>query len=293
MQKNTGKHQLSHYYARLSVLLLSLLLFVVASSAACAASQHLPPAITEQEPPPALAQERPIEAAPAVFEGHPGSFIERVAEKYALNSDTVGWLYVPSTSIDDVVVHYPNDANEFYLRRNFERRTSKSGSYFADFRNTFDGTAQGLSRNTVIYGHNLDMNDNPDAPYFAQLMRFLSEDFARENPYIFFSVAGEDLVWEIFAVYYATTRLPYNLPDFTDEGFEAMLEQMKGRSEFVYDVEVGVNDRILTLSTCTYVFTPGVFPNDYRFAISARLVPGGQPLRPVADLVRNENPIQP
>ena len=279
------------YYLRLSVLALTALLFFSASMAACARRHQAP------EPPP-VQEEAYIQLPPEPHEQipqfeRPPSFLPRIAEKHARNPDTVGWLYVPNTSIDDVVVHYPHDANEFYLRRNFERRTSKSGVYFADFRNTFDGTAAGLSRNTVIYGHSLDWNDNPDAPYFDQLKRFLDEDFARENPYIFFSVAGEDLVWEIFAVYYATIFLPYNLPNFTDQGFLDMLGQMKKRSQFIYDVEVGLDDKILTLSTCTYIFTPGVFPNDFRFVISARLMDEGADLPLTAALVRNPEPHRP
>ena len=280
------------YYLRLTALLLAALLFAVAGVAACSSRQEAPepPPVIEEEYIP-VPEEEYIEQIP-LFD-RPPSFIQLIAEKYARNSDTVGWLYVPNTSIDDVVVHYPHDANEFYLRRNFDRRTSMSGVYFADFRNTFDGSATGLSRNTVIYGHSLDWDDDPDAPYFDQLKRFLDEDFARENPYIFFSVAGEDLVWEIFAVYYATVFLPYNLPDFTDQGFLDMLAQMKKRSQFIYDVDVGVDDKILTLSTCTYIFTPGVFPNNFRFVISARLVEEGADLPLTASLTRNPEPHQP
>ena len=278
------------YYRRCVILLLAVLMFV-ASVAACSSAQQTPtppPVIEEYIPAVPEAQPEPV----PLFE-RPPSFIELIAGKYARNPDTVGWLFVPGTSIDDVVVHYPHDANEFYLRRNFERRTSMSGVYFADFRNTFDGTVAGLSRNTVIYGHSLDLNDDPDAPYFDQLKRFLDEDFARENPYIFFSVAGQDLVWEIFAVYYATISLPYNLPDFTDQGFLDILGQMRKRSQFIYDVDVGVDDKILTLSTCTYIFTPGVFPNNYRFVISARLVEEGADLPLTANLVVNPEPHEP
>ncbi len=73
----------------------------------------------------------------------------RVKEKYALNTDSVGWLQVPGTTVDDVVLWYPHDVNEFYYRRNFEKRESFNGSYYADYRCTFDTTAKGLSPNTV------------------------------------------------------------------------------------------------------------------------------------------------
>lgn len=277
--------------ARVSLLMLSLVLFISAGIAACNSGGSPPAEQMEIEdnalpPLPEVVEELPPEILLP-------SFLEVIAEKYALNSDTIGWLYVPGTSIDDVVLHYPHDANEFYLRRNFEGRTSMAGSYFADFRNTFNGLADGLSRNTIIYGHSLNMDDDPDAPYFDQLKRFLDEDFARQNPYIFFSVAEQDLMWEVFAVYYTTTSLPYNMPEFTDVGFAAIIEEMTARSEFIYDVQVLPEDRILTLSTCTYVFTPGVYPNRYRFVISARLVEEGEELRQEANLERNPSPRAP
>ncbi|MCL2580599.1 MAG: class B sortase [Oscillospiraceae bacterium] len=246
---------------------------------------------------PTLEQSRPLSEHPPLSRSlripPAPSLTRQIAEKHDQNADTVGWLQVPGTGIDDVVVHHPHDQNEFYLRRNFDRRTSMAGAYFADFRNTFNGRAGGLSRNTVIYGHSLSLDDDPDAPYFDQLKRFLDEDFARANPYIFFSLAEEDLVWQIFAVYYATVALPYNHPDFDDGAFADIVLEMQKRSEFIYDVEVGPDDKILTLSTCTYVFTPGVHPNRYRFVVSARLMREGETRGEAAGLTRNPAPKDP
>jgi len=272
------------------------LCLAVSLGASLASCGHAPPTVLEEPEPHEKSTEPKLQMSPPAGTSNlplRPSFVEQIAEKHGQNADTVGWLHIPGTTIDDVVVHYPHDANEFYLRRNFDKRTSKAGSYFADFRNTFNGRRGGLSRNTVIYGHSLDFNDSPDSPYFDQLKNFLNEDFARENPYIFFSVAGQDLAWEVFAVYYATIALPYNTPDFTDAEFADMLSEMQKRSEFIYGVEVGAQDKILTLSTCTYVFTPGVYPNRYRFAISARLVGEEEALRDTAALKRNPAPKDP
>ena len=287
------KRRYIHFRLALLVIGLCLAVSLGASLASCG---HSPPPVVEESEPHQKPAEPKLQMLPPPGVSNlppPPSFVEQIADKHGQNADTVGWLYIPGTTIDDVVVHYPDDANEFYLRRNFDKRTSKAGSYFADFRNTFGGGREGLSRNTVIYGHSLDFNDSPDSPYFDQLKNFLNEDFARQNPYIFFSVAEEDLAWEVFAVYYATISLPYNTPDFTDAEFADMLLEMQKRSELIYDVEVGEGDKILTLSTCTYVFTPGVYPNRYRFAISARLVGEEEPLRETAELKRNPAPKDP
>lgn len=220
------------------------------------------------------------------------SFLEIIREKHAINPDTVGYLQIPGTSVDDVVLWYPHDENEFYLRRNFNKDYQKEGCYYADFRCVFEGGVAGLSRNTVIYGHSMDKRDDPEAPYFSQLKKFLDEDFARESPYLYFSIGEEDLVWEIFAVYYATTDFYYNTPDPDNEEFAAMLTEMSKRSEYIYDVDVTANDKILTLSTCTYVFTQE-YPNKYRYAISARLVDADEILKAEASLEKNPSPKDP
>jgi len=221
------------------------------------------------------------------------NFLDQIAEMYELNSDTVGWLFVPNTSVNDAVVWYPGDQNEFYLRRDKFKRSSREGCYYADFRCTFGGYAEGLSRNTTIYGHNMDLNDSPDAPQFSQLLRYLNQDFAEANPYIFFSIREEDLVWEVFAVFYTTVNLPYNTPDMSNDQFMNLINEVTKRSEYIYDVDVTANDKILTLSTCTYAFTPGVYPNDYRYVVMARLVQDGELFKERASLQKNPSPKDP
>lgn len=233
------------------------------------------PLSSEFEPP-----EDPLE--------HPG-FLEEIAERDEVNSDVVGYLYVPNTEVDDVVVWYPNDPNEYYLRRSWDRSYSQEGCYYADFRNTFEGDADSLSRNTVIYGHSLDLNDDPNAPYFSQLKKFFDQDFAEENPYLYFSTEEEDLVWEIFAVFFATTDLDYNNPDPTNEAFASLIQEVEQRSLYNYDIDVGANDKIITLSTCTYLFTRQ-YPNKYRYVVMAKLVDKETANKVTADMVANPDP---
>ena len=218
---------------------------------------------------------------------------ETIAEFKAINSDVVGWLEIPGTTINDVVVWYPNDYNEYYLRKDVYKRYNQAGSYYADFRNKFDGTAAGLSRNTVIYGHSLDMNDSPDAPYFSQLKKFLDQDFAEQHPYIYFSVEGEELVWEVFAVFHSTIALPYNVPEQSNEEFTNLISEVNKRSQYIYDVNVTTSDKILTLSTCVYQFTPGVYPNDYRYVVMAKLVDSKEAFKEKATLEKNPHPKEP
>ena len=228
----------------------------------------------------------------ADFVGRAPLLTTTVQDKKDLNSDTVGWLQVPNTDIDDVVVFYPGDRNEYYLRRNFEKRYSWNGIYFADYRSKFDGTANGFSKNTVIYGHNLDKAENENAIMFAQLLRFRSETFAKETPYIYFSTEREDFVWEVFAVFYATVDLPYNHPNPNEKDYAELISESRKRSLYNYDVQVGANDKIITLSTCTYKFT-SAYPNNYRYVIMAKLVSSEEVLKQQAAFEVNPSPKAP
>lgn len=201
---------------------------------------------------------------------------EDIAEMKEINDDTRGWLRIPDTTIDDVVLSKidPSDYNNYYLRRDEYKNYSFEGVYYADCRNQFDGTADGLSQNTTIYGHALDINDDPDHIRFSQLKKYWDIDFAREHPYIYFSLEEEDLVWEVFASYFTTESHDYINPldGYTEKEVEAFVDELKARSDFDYHVEVGAGDKFLTLSTCVYKLTPGEYPNKYRYVVTAKLV---------------------
>ena len=216
-----------------------------------------------------------------------------VHEKHGLNADTVAWLKVPSTTIDDVVVWYPNDQNEYYLRRNFEKRSDFNGIFFADYRCEFDGTAKGLSSNTVIYGHSMSDDPLDYRKQFSPLKFFQTEEFARQTPYIYLSTFEEDLVFEVFTVMFSSINLIYNSPEPDD--FGAIIAECRARSLYNYDVEVTENDKILTLSTCTYSLPDGRrFPlvtaeNGYRYVVMAKLVTDKSNLKNEASLTVNPN----
>ena len=225
-------------------------------------------------------------AAPTELVAHS----EKAQEKHELNSDTVGWLAIPGTTIDDVIVWYPDDFNEFYLRKNFEKRYSWEGIYFADFRSKWEGGRAGMPTNTVIYGHS--MEDSPDGPLFSQLKKFLSEDFARKNPYIYFSTTDEDMVFEVFAAFYSDIFTPYNTPYPEAEQYAEILTKAREGSIYNYEVEVTPADKIITLSTCCYNITP-TYPNNYRYVLMGKLVDKNAVLKEEAAITKNPAPVMP
>lgn len=192
------------------------------------------------------------------------------------NGDVVGWLTVPGTDIDAPILKNPPGDNAFYTLHDFYGNPDPKGTYGADFRCSFEpADRDGISRNTTLYAHNLD--ENPDGEFFAQLKRYKDPAFAREHPLLFFSTEDEDMAWEVFAVYDAVTSFPYIQPNFTWEAFEQMLGFIQEASIYDYGITLTEDDKILTLSTCSYdVPGVGILPvhiqNDYRFVVMARLL---------------------
>lgn len=189
-----------------------------------------------------------------------------IVEYHKLNEDTVGWLYVPGTTINESVVQTVD--NDYYLRRTNLGKQNYDGCYYVDFRGTL-GSRDTLSKNTVIYGHS--MNDDPNGGRFSQLKKYLDLNFAKEHPYIYFSTPESDMVWQVFAVFYTEKYFNYNDPNPSAADFINIINDARQRSQFNFDTTVGANDKILTLSTCTYVYDAG-YPNDYRYVVMAKLM---------------------
>ena len=184
------------------------------------------------------------------------------------NQDTVGWLHIAGTDINNSVLQ--SHDNVTYLRRNERREQDIYGCYFADYECSV-GPREELSPNIVIYGHS-DLTDSPDGPRFSQLFHFADETFARNTPVIQFSTLENYMNWQVFAVGY--TKLDFDFISANPEGgVDKMAKTFMERSLYDYGVEVGPEDHILVLSTCTGLF--GDNSSQYRFVVMAKLLPEG------------------
>ena len=218
--------------------------------------------------------------------------IEELNAAYAINNDVVGWLYVPGLpDVDRGVCH---DAESYsYVKRDIRGEKLEGigsgkewwvyGAYYTHMRNTFGDNAAALSTNTVIFGSSDNgitnknyKDDDPEGPLFSQLFSFKDPDFAQKTPYIYFYTPKERLVYEIFSVFYNDAAIDegkslwYIEPE-PKKDYQKLLDTVRDRSLYNYNVEVGTEDKILTLSTNTVGFGLQKRGN-YRFAIVAKLV---------------------
>ena len=185
----------------------------------------------------------------------------------AENKDTIGWIKVPNTIIDHVVVKPPkNEDPEYYLHRDFYGNYSKYGTVFMDYRSELD------SKNIIIHGHHMQ-----DGRMFANLKHYEDLDFYKSAPTFTFNTIYEKNQWKIISIFktntldYQGTFFNYLRGNFDNEyDFLNYIYQLRVRSMIDCPVDVNENDSIVTLSTCSYDF------EEFRLVIVARKLRDGE-----------------
>ncbi|MFT9057227.1 MAG: class B sortase [Ethanoligenens sp.] len=212
-----------------------------------------------------------------------GSVLPEYASLYAQNNDMKGWVSVPGTNINYPVMQASD--NDFYLRRDFYKNSNQHGVPFLDYR---DKLGDAPSKNLIIYGHNMK-----DDQMFHELVNYEDDGFYEKAPLIQFNTLYKRQTWKIFAVLIANVQpsqgdtFYYLDTDFSsDETFMNYIGEVKKRSLVNTSVDVQPTDRILTLSTCSYVF------NDARVVVLARLVRDGES-SVAGSAVKNPDPQMP
>lgn len=206
---------------------------------------------------------------------------------YAQNPDTIGWIHIPNTNIDNVVVKTKD--NDYYLTRDFYKKYSEHGTIMADFRSIF--SVSGNSQNVTLYGHHMQ-----DGSMFAQLEKYRTLSFYKANPVIYFDTLYAKGAYEIMSIYITNDfeeqdngyRFNFNKINFSTEAeFYNYVTQVKRRSIFNIDVNASITDSLLTLSTCVYDF------EEARLVICARKLLDGEMPRDTSTAVRNPAPLYP
>lgn len=189
----------------------------------------------------------------------------------AVNPDVFGWITIANTNISYPLVYNAN--TNFYTSRGYYKEASRNGVIWADGDTKFDANGEITSRNCVLYGHNWTncwrpvRIGNPGDVMFAQLAAYDNAEFAKANPYIRVATLGGDHLYQVFTVFYTDLSFGYNY------AYGAVVNQIistaKAKSIHDFDVTVGPNDKIITLSTCTRVLGAG---DNQRFVVMAKKI---------------------
>lgn len=177
-----------------------------------------------------------------------------------VNPDVYAWITIPGTAIDYPVLQHPED-NSYYLNHTIDNQESPEGAIYTENYNSKDF----LDANTVIYGH-----DMKDGSMFQNLLLYQDRSFFDTNRTVWIYTPDAIRQYEIFAAYVYDNRHLLQSFDFSDERvFASYLERIFSmRSMEAYidtSMEVGAENRIITLSTCCG-------DKNYRYLVQAVLV---------------------
>ena len=167
-----------------------------------------------------------------------------VASLLSLNPQSVGWLKVNNTNIDYPVVQGRD--NKYYLEHNFSFEEDHNGWVFLDYRSD----AVGLSKNNIIYAHNRYYS----GVMFGTLYKVAYSNWYKnkDNQIIQFDTLYGQHKWKIFSIYKIPKTSDYLQVNFRDDNeWLEFVKLIQTRSIYDFGVNVGADDKILTLSTCS------------------------------------------
>ena len=173
-----------------------------------------------------------------------------------INSDTVGWLTVPNTNIDYPVVKTTD--NDYYLDHNYEKKYDYNGWVFMHYYNS----THNLDKNTIIFAHNR---------FYSGIMFGTLNEVTKDTWYnntkenlITFNTLYDNMQFEVFSIYKTNITADYLKTTFdNDLEWNNFIKMIRERSMFQNNINVGTNDKIITLSTC--------LDNDTRLVVHAVL----------------------
>lgn len=159
------------------------------------------------------------------------------------NSDIIAWLYSEGTPINYPIVQTTN--NDYYLRRLIDGTYNQAGTIFMDYKNSNDFS----DPNTIIYGHNMK-NDS----MFGSLTKYENQNYYDEHKEMFLYTENKKFIIKIFAGFITSSESDiYGYPK-TSNTNKKLIDNAIKKSTFISDVDVSCEDKIITLSTCSYNF---------------------------------------
>lgn len=246
----------------------------------------IPEEVAEEKEPENTAEPEKESPDPEIVQGEmkegSGEAIEEISEEveekvlipnpykdyFLENEDMAAWIVVPGTVIDYPVMWTPED-EEYYLKRDFNKKNSTAGCLLLDT----DSCMDPLTDNLIIHGHNMK-----DGSMFGSLLKYEKEDYYEEHKYVHLYGKDCEHIYEVMAVFrsqvfYASDTCFKFYKFFnaqTEEEFNDFYENVKEMSVYDTGVTASFGDRFITLSTCAYHVDNG------RFVVVAKEIePGG------------------
>lgn len=166
------------------------------------------------------------------------------ADLQAINQDIVGWIICKDTKINYPIVQGKD--NSYYLNHHFNGKHNSAGCIFLDCRNN----SQFSDTHNILYGHQVS-----DGSMFSAILKYKKQAFYDAHPKMILITPDANYQIDIFAGYVAKADESAWKLDFSSQlEYEEWLSEAVRRSTFKSQVLPTGEERIITLSTCSYEF---------------------------------------
>ena len=164
----------------------------------------------------------------------------------ATNSETVGYVYIPGTQLDEPVVQTTDNAT--YLDKRFDGVNEPlMGAVFMDADNKKDFS----DRLTWLFGHARG-SKVPDHRMFKDVNYYSRQEYFDEHPYVVIETPERKYYYEAVAMIIVPEETAFYRTSFDDDAdFEKQLTTIYDTAEVKKpNVKVSAKDKYLVLSTC-------------------------------------------
>ena len=185
---------------------------------------------------------------------------------WEINPDVVGWLYIEGTQVNYPILQGVD--NDQYLYRMIDGKWNSAGSLFLEAGLMPDFSDQ----NNPVYGHNMK-----NGSMLAGVMGYKNQEFYEEHPVALLLTPDQNYQVHIFSSYVLDASGDAWNTVFTEKTMQEWLDKLVRRSYISTEVIPTSQDRVLTLSTCTYE------TSNARFLVHGILVPEEKPIKNTAD----------
>lgn len=175
---------------------------------------------------------------------------EYLANKFkgllATNSETVAYVYIPGTQLDEPVVQTTDNAT--YLDKRFDGVNEPlMGTVFMDADNKKDFS----DRLTWLFGHARG-SKVPDHRMFKDVNYFSRQDYFDKHPYVVIETPERKYYYEAVAMIIVPEETAFYRTSFDDDAdFEKQLTTIYDTAQVKKpNVKVSSKDKYLVLSTC-------------------------------------------
>ena len=167
---------------------------------------------------------------------------EGISKFIAVYPETIAWLW-----FEDDRLNYPimqSEDNTKYAIKDFQGQDSETGSLFLDYRATADFT----DSNSIIYGHNMR-----DRTMFGALRTYKDDlGFLANHKYFQIITPEGRTRYMIFAFMdVPKNSYIYDVVGANSDNMREFLDTIEYKTYIDTGIEPTVDDKIITLSTCT------------------------------------------